>query len=99
AYLNARFRDAAHMASLGMQVVFYVTPLIYPAELLRRRHLDSIIDFNPAYHLIEIVRRPILLGQPAASMSYVSSGVTILLLVIAAVLVMHYYSRRIVFAL
>ncbi len=99
AYLNARFRDAAHLASLGMQVVFYVTPILYPADLLRQRRLGSIIDFNPAYHLIEIVRRPILLGQPAASMSYVSSSLTSLLLVIAAVLIMYYYSRRIVFAL
>jgi ABC-type polysaccharide/polyol phosphate export permease len=80
-------------------VLFYVTPILYPADLLRKRNLGGIIDFNPAYHLIEIVRRPVLLGQPAASLSYVASGLTILLLVVAAVLVMHYYSRRIVFAL
>jgi len=99
AYLNAHFRDVAHLASIGMQVMFYITPILYPADLLRQRHLGIIIDLNPAYHLIEIVRRPLLLGQPADSLSYVWSGLTLLLLVIAAVLVMHYYGRRIVFAL
>lgn len=99
AYLNARFRDAAHLAAMGMQVMFYVTPILYPADMLRQRHLGLIIDFNPAYHLLEIVRRPLLVGQPADSLSYVWSGLAILLLVIAAMRVIHYYGRRIVFAL
>ena len=37
AHLNARFRDVAHMAAVGMQVLFYVTPVIFPASLLQRR--------------------------------------------------------------
>ena len=32
AHLNARFRDAAHLAAVVMQVLFYVTPVIYPAS-------------------------------------------------------------------
>ena len=52
------------MASVGMQVLFYVTPVIFPAELLTRRAptCRSSSSLNPMYHLLEVVRRPLLLG-------------------------------------
>jgi lipopolysaccharide transport system permease protein len=100
AHLNARFRDVAHMASVGMQVLFYITPVIFPAELLRRRRgLSYVIDLNPMYHLIEVVRRPLLSGGPAEWHSYMAAGLVIAVLGIVAAAVVAIYQRRIVFAL
>jgi ABC-type polysaccharide/polyol phosphate export permease len=100
AHLNTRFRDVAHMASVGMQVLFYVTPVIFPAALLRqRRNLSYVIELNPMYHLLEVVRRPLLVAGPADWRSYLVTAMFILVLAAVAAGVVGFYQRRIVFAL
>jgi ABC-type polysaccharide/polyol phosphate export permease len=100
AHLNTRFRDVAHMASVGMQVLFYVTPVIFPAALLQhRRDLSLVIELNPLDPLLEVGRQPLLLGAAAASHSYVAVGGIIVVLAIAAAAVIAGFQRRIVFAL
>lgn len=100
AHLNARFRDVAHMAAVGMQVLFYVTPVIFPAELLRRRaDLSFVVDLNPMYHVLEVVRRPLLAGVAADAGSYAAAGLVIVILAAAAAAVIATNQRRIVYAL
>jgi lipopolysaccharide transport system permease protein len=99
AHVNARFRDAAHLATMVMQVMMYVTPVIYPGELLRNRGLGIVIDANPLYHLLQVVRDPLLSGKAADSLSYYADGLVILLLLSIALGLIRVYQRRIVFAL
>lgn len=100
AHLNARFRDVAHLAAVGMQVLFYVTPVIFPAELLRRRtDLSFVVNLNPMYHLLEVVRRPLLAGVAADTGSYAAAGLVIVILAAVAAAVIATNQRRIVYAL
>jgi lipopolysaccharide transport system permease protein len=100
AHLNTRFRDIAHMASVGMQVLFYVTPVIYPAALLtERRHLTPVIELNPLYHVIEVVRQPLLSASAASPQNYLAMLVIIAALFATAVIVIATNQRRIVFYL
>jgi ABC-type polysaccharide/polyol phosphate export permease len=101
AHLNTRFRDVAHMASVGMQVLFYVTPVIFPADLLMRRsrNLSYVIELNPMYHLLEVVRRPLLTGTAADWHSYAVVALVILFLGGTAAAVIAFFQRRIVFSL
>lgn len=100
AHLNARFRDIAHLASVGMQVLFYVTPVIFPAELLRRRaDLSFVVNLNPMYHLLEVVRRPLLGGVAADAASYAAAGAALVGLTAAAAIVIATNQRRIVYSL
>jgi ABC-type polysaccharide/polyol phosphate export permease len=100
AHLNARYRDVAHMVAVGMQVLFYVTPVIFPAGLLLSRgSLRYVIELNPMYHLLEVIRRPLLTGQSAEWESYVAAGLFIAVLTALATTVIAIYKRRIVFAL
>lgn len=99
AHLNVRFRDAAHLAALIMQVMFYVTPVIFPAELLSQRGLGLVVDLNPLYHLLEVLRHPLLAGEPATAQNYLVAGLTALALAGGALALMSRYRRRIVFFL
>jgi len=100
AHLNARFRDVAHVAAIGMNVLFYATPVLFPAELLRRRpDLRYVIDLNPAYHLIELVRHPLVSGAPADWHTYVAGVVILFVLGVSAAGIIAVFQRRIVFAL
>lgn len=100
AHLNARFRDIAHMASVGMQVLFYVTPVIFPAELLRRRaDLSFVVNLNPMFHLLEVVRRPLLGGVAADGASYAAAAIVLVVLTAVAAIVIATNQRRIVYSL
>ena len=99
AYVNARFRDAAHLASVAMQVMFYVTQVIFPADLLRQRGLSAVIDLNPMYHLLQVIRAPLLASEPAEPLSYLFCSSVIGALALFAACVVKIYRRRIVFAL
>ena len=101
AHLNTRFRDIAHMATVLLQVLFYATPVIFPAEALLRRRpdLSFVITLNPMFHLIEVVRHPLLTGAPPPIQSYIAAGLILLVLSVCAAGVIAVFQRRIVFAL
>ncbi|MBK1719599.1 ABC transporter permease [Thiocystis violacea] len=58
--LSARFRDVPLIVGSIVQVLFFITPVIWRPEMLPGRAL--LLDLNPFYHLVEIMRAP-LLGQ------------------------------------
>ena len=99
AHLNARFRDVGHMAGLGLQITFFVTPVLWPPELLRQGKTGWIVDWNPFYHLLEVVRQPLLQSQAASTVNYVAVGAFLLCLLGVAVGVTARYHRRIVYFL
>lgn len=80
----ARFRDMPAIVANFIQVIFYLTPIIWMPSLLPERSSILILELNPLYHLIELVRNP-LLGNPtnpsdwiwAASMSVTGCIITI----------------------
>lgn len=72
--LCARFRDVPQLIANLMQVVFFMTPIMWRADQLSER--VAFAEFNPFYHLIAIVREP-LLGQPPTAVNWlVAAGVT-----------------------
>jgi len=99
AYLHTRFRDAIPFASALLQVVFYVTPVIWPPESLHQQGLHWVIDYNPFYHLLEIIRRPLLQAEPAVALSYWMVGGLIGCLTVMAGSCVWRYHQRIVYFL
>lgn len=90
--LSARFRDIPEVIKSVMQVLFFVTPIIWTVTPETRRL--SIIDINPFYHFIELVRAP-MMGQLPTAMNWWASGATVLATMILAVLVVNASYRRV----
>lgn len=66
AVICARYRDVLPMVSSAMQLLFFVTPVMWhPSQLAG---LTEVIRFNPFVYLIDLIREPMLNGVfPAAS--------------------------------
>mgnify|MGYP000827163474 CR=1 FL=1 len=60
----ARFRDMPQIVNSLMQVFFYVTPIIWMPNSLNPRSANLLVDPNPVYHLVQLVRAPILGSSP-----------------------------------
>jgi ABC-type polysaccharide/polyol phosphate export permease len=61
-----RYRDIPQIVSNLLQVFFYLTPIIWMPQLIQKRASALLIDVNPFFHLIEIVRAPLLGTLPSA---------------------------------
>ncbi|GAP25578.1 ABC transporter permease [Gluconobacter japonicus] len=70
--LCARFRDIPPIVGALMQIVFYVTPVIWQPEQLAGK--ARFLLYNPFYALLEIVRAPLLGHVPSAGVWGVAVG-------------------------
>ena len=68
AYIGARFRDLPHATGLVLQALWFVSPVYFEVRLFRQGGLDGLVDHNPIYHVMQILRAPLLDGTwPTAS--------------------------------
>ena len=72
AIVCTRYRDLPQIINSLMQVLFYLTPIMWMPEFLGSTNDLSILEFNPLFHLFEIVRKP-LMGQFPAYINWVVS--------------------------
>jgi ABC-2 type transport system permease protein/lipopolysaccharide transport system permease protein len=70
----ARFRDVQLIVSMLLQLVFLMTPIMWQSKSLKGSATSYVSDFNPVYHLIEIIRQP-LLNQAPTSASWAIASV------------------------
>lgn len=66
AVICTRFRDITQIAQNAMQVLFYATPIIWHADMLPAKIGKDLLNFNPFYHLLSIIREPLLGSMPSA---------------------------------
>lgn len=60
AMLCARYRDLPQIVSSVLQVAFYLTPIIWSSLLLPDRLGSTFLQLNPFFHLLELIRAPLL---------------------------------------
>lgn len=97
--INVMFQDTQHLTEVVIQVLFYVTPIIYPAKLLRDRHLAWFVTINPAATFLELIRQPILDGVVPSPATYGLGMAAALTAAGLAVLTLGKAERRLVFYL
>jgi lipopolysaccharide transport system permease protein len=89
--VSARFRDIPQIISSVVQIAFFVTPVMWRPELLGAD--SEIVRLNPFYHMLEIVRAP-LLGHAFPTESYLAVlFLTALNVAIGAVFFTRFRSR------
>ncbi len=67
AIISARFRDFSQIIQSGMQVLFYVTPIIFEPKMLGKYFW--IAQYNPIAHFLSLIRDP-LMGIHTESISW-----------------------------
>lgn len=78
--LSARFRDMAPIISSGMTILYFLSPIMWMPESLGDSNLAHfLLGLNPLYHLLQVVREPLLGDVPtfenyAASLAILAIG-------------------------
>jgi len=77
------FPDVAEMYQIILVAWMYVTPIIYPEEILPEAYRYWVTNLNPMYHLVRIFRMPLYEGVlPGWPEMAIASGIAIITLVI-----------------
>jgi homopolymeric O-antigen transport system permease protein len=75
--LSTRFRDIPLIVTNAFMALFWLTPVVYELDQLSGP-MKWVITLNPLYHVLEVFRRPLLLGEPSA-VDWLVAAVTALL--------------------
>jgi ABC-type polysaccharide/polyol phosphate export permease len=71
--LSARFRDIPYMITTVIQILFLLTPILWSADQIDNK---LIVELNPLYHMIEIMRAPLNGTVPPLATWAAALGVT-----------------------
>ena len=96
AVVCTRYRDLTQIVYSLLQIAFYVTPIIWMPSMLEGRAEKMLLGPNPFYHLIAIVREP-LLGQAPEGINWIFSIVFFLCGFIVTCLFFNKYKQRIAY--
>lgn len=64
-----RFRDVPPVVSSALQIAMLITPLFWPADTLTGIKRIVFVEINPLYHVLDVVRAP-LIGHVPEAISY-----------------------------
>jgi len=89
--VSARFRDVPQIIASFIQIVFFATPIMWKPELLQSR--SFVVELNPFFHLIEIVRAPLLGAAPSVNNYIAVLLITLVNVAISAALFTRFRAR------
>ncbi len=82
AALNVKYRDFRYLLPFTIQVLLFLTPVIYPMSLVSNPWLQKLLAFNPMYAPISIVRKALVDHPLDTNLIWISvaSGLVFLLI-------------------
>lgn len=89
AAVNVKFRDVRFIAPLFIQLLFFVTPVIFPASIVSPEH-QWILNLNPMSGIISAARS-VMFGQTAIDWSALGMAIAV---IVASVVIGLIYFRK-----
>lgn len=95
AMIGGRYRDISQIIKSLIQVIFFVTPVMWQAEVLGDKH-QWVANINPFYAFLELIREP-LLGKVPVLNSLVVAGITTVIGIFISLKMFIRYRSRIIY--
>lgn len=90
--IGARYRDISQIIKSLVQVILFVTPVMWVPELISPKH-QFLINLNPFYAFIELIRAPLFGTTPTLMNMFVVGIVTVAGIVVSSVIFIRYRAR------
>jgi ABC-2 type transport system permease protein len=95
--LATRFRDIPPIIGSVVQLVFYLTPIVWSVDILGGnpavRQRARLVELNPVFHFLEILRRPLLGQETVWRYWYVVLAITVVGWAVGLVCMRNYRAR------
>ncbi len=93
--LTLKFRDAQTATATLMQVLMFATPIFWSKDLLGKK-LAHLADWNPMFHLVELIRQPVL-GHAPSLINYQVAIAWMIIGMLVTILIYGHVRRRIAY--
>jgi ABC-type polysaccharide/polyol phosphate export permease len=91
-----RYQDLGQLSQSILQIIFFVTPIMWPIDRLTGTAAQWLVDYNPMYHFVEMMRAP-MLGKVPSTYSYIFTLTCCVVLILFAMHLFRRFRHRIVF--
>lgn len=99
AYLGVQYRDIPHAMGLVLQIFWFASPVYFEAKLFIAGGLPGLVYYNPLYHLLQLVRRPLLEGHLPSFTNYAFVFGLFIVASVIAMFIGYRMERRVIFYL
>jgi lipopolysaccharide transport system permease protein len=99
AYIATRFRDLPHALGLVLQALWFISPVYFKAEMFRSGGMGILVDYNPIYHILQIVRAPLMEGKFPTMDNYLFCIATIVFFTAITIMVGRTAEKKVIFYL
>jgi ABC-type polysaccharide/polyol phosphate export permease len=93
------FRDTKHLSEVGLQILFYITPVMYPPSVLEGRRIGILLKFNPLSPFLELIRDPLIYQKLPSIETFGVATVLTLSAMVVAYSALKASEKRIIFHL
>ena len=83
--ISTRYRDFNPIINVALRVLFILTPIFWTKKIVEDR--EYLIDYNPLFHLIELIRNPLM----QKDISLINLNVSICVLVFSLIISFFIY--------
>jgi ABC-type polysaccharide/polyol phosphate export permease len=99
AFVNVYFHDTQHLLEVGAQLLFFMSPIIYFDTALYAKGLGWMLNINPVHLFLELIRTPLMTGQPPAAGALLAGLALTAAMIGLAVGTTAWLSKRVIFHL
>lgn len=96
---NVFLRDTAHLCEVGLQVLFYLTPVMYPRAMLDQRGLGLLADCNPMVPFLDLLRDPLVHMTLPSAMAFGKASIVTGGTFAIAILALKKLEKKLIFRL
>jgi lipopolysaccharide transport system permease protein len=98
--VNVHFPDTSHLAEVGFQGLFYLTPIMIPEKIWQQHaFLNQLYRYNPLVFFLNLLRDPIMHGHYPHLRDFQGACLTVLVIAVFAVLLLGRLERRLIYHL
>ena len=96
--MHTHFPDTNQLLEIGIQILFYVTPILYRLESIGdRARLSQVVEWNPLTSILALIRTPIVDGTAPAIHDLLMSLSFLAIVATLAVALLRKLERTLVF--
>ena len=96
ALICTRYRDFTQIIISGLQVAFYITPVMWMPNLLQSSRYKILLEYNPFSNYIELIRGP-LLGFMPNELNWAYSIASLVFGIIITIITYNKYRYKLVY--
>lgn len=95
--INLKYRDFAQILVIVLQLVWYMSPVFFQADMFKTPQLIKLLEYNPITHILNLLRAPLLYGALPSLIDFAFVFGCIMLFSILAIWHMRRVERTLIY--